>query len=131
MSNYDDIIDHPHYQSATRKHMSMSDRAAQFSPFAALVGYDAAVEETARLTEERIDLDEDKIQEINRIIGELQKGNLVHVTYFIPDALKSGGFYYHVTGYVKKVDSYERNLVLSDETVIRIPDIIEIEKSNI
>ena len=62
MSRYDDIINHPHYQSATRKHMSMSDRAAQFSPFAALVGYDAAVEETARLTEEKIILDEDKIR---------------------------------------------------------------------
>ena len=130
MSRYDDIINHPHYQSATRKHMSMSDRAAQFSPFAALVGYDAAVEETARLTEEKIILDEDKIREINSVIAGLEKGNLVHITYFIPDALKSGGLYMHVTGWVKKIDSYEKILYLMDETDIPISDIIEIEKGN-
>ena len=130
MSRYDDIINHPHYQSATRKHMSMSDRAAQFSPFAALVGYDAAVEETARLTEEKIILDEDKIREINSVIAGLEKGNLVHITYFIPDALKSGGLYMHVTGWVKEIDSYEKILYLTDETDIPISDIIEIEKGN-
>ena len=130
MSRYDDIMDHPNYRSETRKHMSMHDRAAQFSPFAALVGYDAAVEETARLTEERITLDDDRIQEINRVIGTLEKGNLVHIMYFLPDPFKSGGLYVHVSGFVGKLDSYERMLYLTDGTDIPIPDIIKIEKAS-
>ena len=128
MSKYDDIIDHPHFQSATRPHMSMHDRAAQFAPFAALVGYDAAVEETARLTDEKIVLDEDVWKGINQTINELNPGDLVNITYFLPDAFKSGGMYIHTCGTLKKTDPVEKIIMLTDGTNIPIADIFSIEK---
>ena len=130
MSGYEDIIDHPHYQSKKRPHMSMQDRAAQFSPFAALVGFDAAVEETGRLTEEKIILDEDKIQIINSVVKSLSRGDMVQITYFLPDELKSGGMYLPVAGSIKKVDPVENILYLTDGTEIAVGDILEIEKTN-
>ena len=128
MSKYDDIIDHPHFQSSTRPHMSMHDRAAQFSPFAALVGFDAAVEETGRLTDEKITLDGDRIAEINAVIQTLSPKDTVHLTYFLPDLFKSGGMYLNMTATLKCVDSYEGVLKFTDGTVIPISDIFAIEK---
>lgn len=128
MSKYDDIIDHPHFQSKDRPHMSMHDRAAQFSPFAALVGFDAAVEETGRLTEEKITLDGDRIAEINAVIQTLSPKDTVHLTYFLPDLFKSGGMYLNMTGILKNVDSYEGVLKFVDGTDIPISDIFAIEK---
>lgn len=128
---YDDIIDLPHHQSSTRPRMSGIDRAAQFSPFAALVGYDSAVKETARLTGQRIELDADAIELLDEKLCWLQEHIGGHpkasITYFVPDSRKQGGAYTTVSGQVKKIDSFERVVVVTDGIVIAIDDIIEIE----
>lgn len=128
---YNDIIDLPHHVSATRPRMSMIDRAAQFSPFAALTGYDAAIKETGRLTDQRIELSEDSRAALDRkqqlLVGGLADHPEVSVTYFIPDERKSGGAYVTVTGIVKKVDDYQRLLLLTDGTKIPLDDILDLE----
>lgn len=127
---YDDIINLPHYQSATRPHMSVHDRAAQFSPFAALTGYEAAVSETARLTEGKIELDEDAKAALDEKLGFLQesaRGQQVSITYFQPDVRKAGGAYLSVSGTIKKIDSYERVIALEDGTLIPVDDILDIQ----
>ena len=127
MSIYDSIMDHPHYQSKTRPHMPMTSRAAQFSPYAALVGYGEAVEETGRLTDEKIILDDDAVNEINRRLGEVTLGEtVVNITYFIPDIFKEGGSYTICSGAVKKVDETENSLEMCDGTVIKMEDIFDI-----
>ena len=124
---YDDIIDLPHHVSATRSRMSMIDRAAQFSPFAALTGYDAAIKETGRLTDERIELSEESRATLDRkqqlLLDNLADHPEVSVTYFVPDERKSGGAYVTVTGHVKKVDEYERLLILTDGTKVPLDEI--------
>lgn len=128
---YDDIIDLPHHVSATRPRMSMLDRAAQFSPFAALIGYDAAIRETGRSTDRRIELSEDSRAALDRkqqlLVEYLANHPEVSVTYFIPDERKSGGEYVTVTGIVKKVDDYQRLLLLTDGTKIPLDDILDLE----
>jgi hypothetical protein len=132
-SFYDDIIHLPHHQSATHPHMSAYDRAAQFSPFAALTGYEAAVAETARQTDRKVDLDEwDKaaLNERLTIIQEtLNERPEVSITFFVADEKKSGGAYVTVTGCVKKIDAYEHVVVMLDGTKIPIDDIFEINGS--
>ena len=127
---YDDIINLPHHQSATRPHMSAYDRAAQFSPFAALTGYEDAVAETARLTDKKVELDEygkaDLNERLNMIQDTLGEQPKVSITYFLPDKQKSGGAYVTVTGGVKKIDEYEHIVVMLDATKIPIDDIAEI-----
>lgn len=132
-NNYDDIIDLPHHVSATRPQMSMMDRAAQFSPFAALTGYDAAIKETARLTDQKIDLDDyekeeinDKIQLITEHLGEDFE---VVITYFQPDSRKAGGAYVDAVGIVKKIDEYDRVIILQDGKKTPIDDILDIDMS--
>lgn len=124
---YDDIIDLPHHVSATQPQMLMIDRAAQFSPFAALTGYDAAIKETSRLTYERIELSEERRVVLDRkqhvLMGNLADRPEVSVTYFVPDERKSGGAYITVTGRVKKVDEFERLLILIDGTQIPLHEI--------
>ena len=128
---YDDIINLPHYVSPTRPRMSMIDRAAQFSPFAALTGYDAAIKETGRLTDQRIELSEDSRAALDRkqqlLVGCLADHPEVSVTYFIPDERKSGGAYVTVTDIVKKIDDYQRLLLLTDGTKIPLDDILDLE----
>lgn len=128
---YDDIINLPHHTSSKHPHMATIDRAAQFSPFAALTGYDAAVQETARLTEKRIELDEYEkaaLDERLRLIQEnLRKAPEVTITFFKPDDRKSGGAYLSATGYVKKIDTYEKCVVMSDAQKIPIEEILRIE----
>jgi len=128
---YDDIIDLPHHQSSTRPHMSGIDRAAQFSPFAALTGYDSAVKETARLTGRRVELDEDAIEILDEKLCYLQEHieefPEAAITYFVPDSRKQGGAYTMVSGPVRKIDGFERLVVMMNGTVIAIDDIIEIE----
>lgn len=128
---YDDIIDLPHHVSSTRPRMSMIDRAAQFSPFAALTGYDAAIRETGRLTDRRIELSEDSRAALDRkqqlLVECLADHPEVSVTYFIPDERKSGGAYVTVTGIVKKVDDCQRLLLLTDGTKIPLDEILELE----
>jgi len=127
---YDSIINLPHHQSATRPHMSSYDRAAQFSPFAALTGYEDAVTETARLTDKKVELDEyakDALNErLNMIQDTLDEQPEISIMYFLPDNKKSGGAYITVTGYVKKIDKYELVVVMRDGTKIPIDDIVEI-----
>lgn len=128
---YDDIIHLPHHVSKTRPQMSMEDRAAQFSPFAALTGYDAAILETGRLTEDKLELGE----EIRAILDRKQKYLAeiiasrpeVTVTYFVPDEKKSGGAYSTVTGFLKRIDEYERVLMLTDGRKIQLDAIFDIE----
>jgi len=127
---YDDIINLPHHQSLTRPHMSAYDRAAQFSPFAALTGYEDAVAETARLTGKKVELDEygksDLNERLNIIQDTLDEQPKVSITYFLPDKKKSGGEYVTVSGCVKKIDEYEHIVVMLDATKIPIDDIAEI-----
>lgn len=124
---YDDIIDLPHHVSAARPRMSMIDRAAQFSPFAALTGYDAAIKETGRLTDDRIELSEESRAALDGkqqlLLDNLADRPEVSVTYFVPDEWKSGGAYVTVTGRVKKVDKFERLLILTDGTKIPLDEI--------
>ena len=128
MSDYSSIIDHPHHQSPKRPHMSMTARAAQFSPFAALTGYDESVAETGRLTDEKVILDDDAIAAIDQKLRDITPGrSFVTVTYFVPDLLKEGGTYTITSGEVKKIDTLENKLVLSDGNMIPIDDIFDIE----
>ena len=128
---YEDIITLPHHISATRPQMSMIDRAAQFSPFAALTGYDAAIKETGRLTEEKIEMDEEALNNLNMkfqiLIDSLGDEPEVTFAYFKPDEHKAGGAYIEVTGTVKKVDDFERQIVLHNGTKIPMDDILNIE----
>lgn len=124
---YDDIINLPHHQSATHPHMSMMDRAAQFSPFAALTGHEDAIKETARLVEERMELDEDTLRKLDEqlqlIRTNIEEHPTVVITYFLPDERKEGGAYVTVSGAVKKIDEYEQVIILQDGTRIPVVDI--------
>lgn len=128
---YDSIKKLPHYQSVTRPHMSLYDRAAQFSPFTALTGYDDAVKETARLTDTKAELDEYEKAAINERLNRIQDTfdvqPEVSITYFLPDKKKSGGAYITVTGCVKKVDEFEHVVVMRNGTKVHIDDIAEID----
>ncbi len=127
---FDHIINLPHHVSKVRQPMSSWSRAAQFSPFAALTGYDAAVKETARLTTERVELDEESKQTLNRRLNLIQellsKQPEIEFTYFVPDERKIGGEYVTHNGTVRKMDLHQRSLLLVDGTRIPIDEIIEI-----
>ena len=110
MYQYEDIINLPHHVSTTRPQMPMSDRAAQFSPFAALTGYDAAIKETGRLTDTKIELDDEELHNLNLkfqfLVEHLEDEPEVAVTYFKADERKAGGAYLEATGIVKKLDDF-------------------------
>lgn len=120
--SYDDIIDLPHHVSTVHPAMSMHNRAAQFSPFAALTGHGDCINETARLTGERRELTEDKSRDLNNAVARLTdlapERPTVTVEYFIPDEKKSGGRYETFTGQFRRIDEYNRTLVFTDGTVI-------------
>lgn len=128
---YDDIINLPHHVSADRPHMPMIDRAAQFSPFAALTGYDAAIVETARLTDTKRELSEEQKEVISKQLHSLQSrleaDSGVTVTYFVPDSRKAGGAYRTITSPVKKVDEYVGVLEMSNGITIPFDDILSLE----
>mgnify|MGYP004731194835 FL=1 len=128
---YQEIIDLPHHVSKTHPQMPMSDRAAQFSPFAALTGYNSAIRETGRLTEERIELDEEALMALNMryqlLIDSLKECPEVRITYFKPDERKSGGAYLTITAVVKKVDDYKRLITMQDGMIIPLDDVLMIE----
>ena len=109
----------------------MLDRAAQFSPFAALTGYDDAIKETGRLTDEKIEMDEDRKAALDMkqayLIEMIDEQPEISITYFLPDAKKSGGAYVTVTGNLKRFDEYERLLILTDGKKIPMDDIADIE----
>lgn len=131
MGRYDDIINLQHHVSATRKPMSMESRAAQFAPFAALTGHGDAINETARLTSERIELSPDEQRELsmqlNFLIENISLHPIVTFTLFQADPLKSGGKYVRITGVIKKYVEYDNIVVLLDNQTIRIADIIAID----
>lgn len=128
---YEDIIGLPHHVSTVHPQMSIYDRAAQFSPFAALTGHEAAIQETARLTEEQAELNEDKKEELNEKLQELiahaEEHPTVTVTYFKPDARKEGGKYETVIGTLKKIRDYDKMFILEDGTGIACDMIYELE----
>ena len=130
-SKYDEIINLPHHVSRTRPQMPMADRAAQFAPFAALTGYGDAVKETGRLTDERIELGESELDALNvklaRLREHLADAPEVTFTYFKPDERKAGGAYLTTRGVVKKIDDYERVIVLRDGTRLPLDDILDME----
>lgn len=128
---YDDIINLPHHVSTKHPHMAPLDRAAQFSPFAALTGHEAAIKETERLTEDRLELDEDKKELLDgqfQVIREhLAERPEITFTYFKPDEKKSGGSYVTTTGNVKKMDLYTRRIMFEDGTWILMDDVVAVE----
>ena len=129
-SKYEDIIHMPYHVSSTRPRMSMIDRAAQFSAFQALSGYSAAVKETARLTDEKIELtEEEKVilnEKLQQILTATGSDLSATFTYFKPDPRKAGGKYENISGTVKRIDEFERCVILIDGHKIPIDDIYEI-----
>ena len=130
-TKYEEIINLPHHVSKTRPQMPMSDRAAQFAPFAALTGYDSAIKETGRLTDEKIELDEEALTALNMryqlLMDALDEEPEVEITYFKPDERKAGGKYITATGAVKKVDDFEHLITMQDDTKIPMDDVLSIE----
>ena len=128
---YDDIIDLPHPTSQNHPRMSLHDRAAQFSPFAALTGHHAAIAETGRLTDQRIELDESEIARVDTELQHLQEllpsKPTVSITYFVPDERKTGGSYRTVTGKVKRIDAVAGGIQMTDRREILIKDVFSVE----
>lgn len=127
---YDDIICFQHPTSSTHPRMEPFGRAAQFSPFAALTGFEGTIRETTRLTDAKAELDEDKIAALDMklrfLADHLSECPEVSIIYFKADDKKEGGSYKEVTGIVKKIDTYEKTVMMTDTTVIPITDIFEI-----
>jgi hypothetical protein len=131
MGKYDDIIHLPHHTSSRHPRMSTADRAAQFSPFAALTGYDAVISETGRRTDGRLELTEDKKAELDEalrhLLQELPGHPAVRLTCFVPDERKEGGAYVTVTGNACSLQVHERLLTMTDGTQVSLDDIVELE----
>ena len=128
---YDDIIDLPHPTSQNHPRMSLYDRAAQFSPFAALTGHSAAIAETGRLTDRRVELDEYEMARVDAELQRLQEllpgGPTASITYFVPDERKNGGSYQTVTSEVKRIDAVAGMIQMADRQLIPIADVFSIE----
>lgn len=129
-NRYDEIMELPHHISKTRPQMPMSDRAAQFAPFAALTSYDSAIKETGRMTDERIELDEEALTALDRkyqlLMDTLDDAPEVTIIYFQPDERKAGGQYVTATGTVKKVDTFGRRIILQDGTRIPLDSVYDL-----
>lgn len=130
-NKYDDLIMLPHHVSKKHSQMSPLNRAAQFSPFAALTGYDAAIQEAQRLTDSFIEIDESKEMELNKQLAlireNLKKQPELKITYFQPDERKSGGSYITVCGRIKKIDKYNRQIIFIDGATIPIDYLFSIQ----
>lgn len=130
-NRYDDMIDMPHHVSTKHPQMSLHDRAAQFSPFAALTGYDDAIAETARLTDSRIELSETDMDRLNlkwQLVTEhISERPAITITYFVPDSKKEGGKYVSVSGCVKKINEYEQTVTMTDGRTISLPEVIRLD----
>ena len=128
---YDDIINLPHHVSPARPHMSMTDRAAQFSPFAALTGYDMIIKESGRLTEAVADLSEEELDILCRkqryLMSIIDKRPEITVTYFVPDRFKDGGEYVTCSGKLRRIDEHERMFIFTDGTKVMTDDVVGIE----
>lgn len=130
MNPYEDIINLPHPTSTKHPRMSMINRAAQFSPFAAISGYDAAIQETARLTDQRILLDDHTKaaldEKLRLLVEAINEQPEAAITYFLSDKKKTGGEYITIAGRVKRIDNIEREIVMTDRQIIPIDDILNI-----
>ena len=127
---YDDIIGLPHHRSAKHPPMTMEERAAQFSPFAALTGYGAVIAETGRQTQQKIELSDAQKDEIDRLLGELLRtGKPAAVTYFVPDEKKEGGRYAAVRGKIRRTDPAEGVIVLEDGLRIPVADVLDLTEA--
>lgn len=133
MGKYDDIINLDYFEPKNHKRMSTYQRAAQFSPFAALTGYDDLVNETVRITHDKIELSEYEKSLVNeklvKIKSNIESLPCVSITYFSKDKIKSGGKYNTIYGYVKSIDMINRFIKLSNNSIIYIDDIYNIEIS--
>ena len=131
MGKYDDILYLPHHVSPTRRRMTMAERAAQFSPFAALAGYEDAVRETGRVVGQRVELSEDEKAVLDRkqqiLLAALERGEQpeVTITYFQLDRKKAGRKYVTHCGNVKKIEKIGNTIVLMSKTVISLSDIVD------
>ena len=127
---YEDVINRQHPTSKKHPRMSNMNRAAQFAPFAALTGYEESIEETARLTDRKIELSEEEIAEINEKLNFIQENIKerpeVTITYFQPDERKEGGAYITVTGKVRRIDEVNRVMVFEDERIVWIESMINV-----
>lgn len=130
---YDDIITLPHHESPRRAKMSLLGRAAQFAPFAALSGYEGEVQETARLTDRCVELDEESLailnQQLTLLMSAITEQPEVTLTYFEPDEKKSGGAYHSVTGRVRRIDEVEREILFTDGRRISMARVCQIERA--
>lgn len=128
---YDEIINLPHYEPKYHKRMSKSQRAAQFSPFSALTGYDEMVKETERLTKDKIIISDDEKNVINEKLNYLIQNKMldsyISITYFVKDLKKDGGKYYKYNGKIKKIDNMNKKITLNNLEKVSIDDIINIE----
>lgn len=131
MDKYAHIIDLPHHVSKVRPQMTMYQRAAQFAPFAALTGHSAAIRETARLTDKKIELSESECEMLNQkiacLLAHLNAHPYVSITYFIPDSYKEGGQYTTHNGTIRSWDEYEQRLTFDDGVQIKANEIIDIK----
>lgn len=129
---YDEIINLPHPTSKKHPRMAISDRAAQFSPFAALTGYEDAIDETARITADKVELEEDRKEQINAVLYEIkeriQEQPYIQVTYFEPDQQKEGGSYKTIRGRVQKFDLLEGKMILTSGQQIIYHDITDLQQ---
>ncbi len=131
MGCYEEIIGLPHHVSTHHPPMSMAQRAAQFLPFAALSGYGEVIQETARYTGERLELDENELALLDQKLGMLAakgKGQRIRVTYFQPDKKKAGGSYVTAEGALKRIDAFSGGLVLADGREIPAADILDLQQ---
>lgn len=128
---YDDIINLPHHVSKRHSQMPLQNRAAQFSPFAALTGHEEAVQETGRLTDSFKELDEDRKEKLNGqlqlILENLEQQPECEAAYFQPDEKKDGGSYRIIHGRIKKIDTYGQRIIFTDGTAIPIEHLFSIQ----
>lgn len=122
---YDDIINLERHVSKVHEQMSLEKRSAQFAPFAALTGYEDEIKETARITDNQIEIDEEIKKSLDEKI-KLVQGKMVTITYFITDKKKSGGKYKKTIGHINKIDEFNKCIVLDNKEYIKIKDIIDI-----
>lgn len=128
---YDDMLELPHPVSKVHPRMDLIKRAAQFAPFAALTGYEDAITEAQRLTDRRVELDENSKElldeKLQMIWEQGEEKPEVEVTYFVPDQKKEGGAYVTVSGRIKKIDPYQRHIIMTEGMVIPIDEIVGLE----
>ena len=128
---YEDIVDLPHHVSRKHPQPTMADRAARFTPFAAITGYEEMVLEEARVTDDRIEMDENSKaalnEKLNMILEFIDEQPEVSITYFEPDKRKAGGAYVTVTGTVKRIDEYEHLVIMTDGKKINIDEIYNLQ----